>query len=221
MADNDQTPVPNKGQEQQGTPPTSAIDPVKLLELETELKKIGTENRMNQARADKAEATLSKTIRQPVQRATPLAGPQAPRGAGPQSSQASEQISQLQEIAQDQAKELLLLKEAGKYGFTYEQVQEIQFDSPNELRLQLEIMKQGREVEELKATMQKQAPQARIDTGGPSGAPLPDKSQRVQGFRDKASEFRKAGQHTEATWMALRAAHSDPSKRIIVASEDE
>lgn len=222
MADNDQTQVPGTGQGQQGTPPTSSIDPKKLAEMQADLEKITAENQRNQSRADRAELNLQRALKQPsAQRTAPVPGPAGRAASAPVQNAVNEQLQVLQEVSEAQAKELLLLKEASRYGFTYEEVQNLQFDSPTELHLQLEVMKQRREVEELKAAMRQEPPEARVDTGGPSGALPAERSVKADSFRSKARELRKVGQHQEATWLALRAAHIDPAKRIIVTPEEE
>jgi hypothetical protein len=138
----------------------------------------------------------------------------------------------LLEFANETAKEAALLRELLSRGLTLEDGENIEFDSVGELRLQLDVIQQQLEINSLREEIQQgreaaaaeggeaQASDVRIDTGGRTGGEDADRIQQTQALRDQAADLKKQGRFTEAQWVAIRAAQTDPSKVIPIRPGD-
>lgn len=152
-----------------------------------------------------------KPAPQPVVKRTPAAPP-----ARPVAGQTREQ--QLQEFANQKAREVETLRLANEFGLKEEEL-EGDFASPTEMRLYAQNVKQSKDLATLSQsvqalTAQYAAQQARAaepedlpDTGGPSGT-------RRDVVQERYTESAKLGRTQEARWLRLRAIYSDPNKRL-------
>lgn len=172
-----------------------------------------------QARRDKAEGKLTQMQTQRVAGST---------------------NAELQEFANQKAREAMLYKELNAAGLKEEDLpQDIEFQSPGELRqaiqialLNRKIAAQDQRLDTAAAEAQKQIEEAKqhvnestaqsasrrgVDTGGPSGqASAAAASEPTPAeMRERAKKMPRG---KEAVWLVLGAAHKDPDKVIGIGS---
>lgn len=226
----DQTQVP-AGQEQSGQPPSTPPSDLEkrladlqdsLAAKDKELKAKDAEARRLQAAADQ-RANLLARIQQTNQPPAPQQGRVPSQQAGvPQQQQVQKELA---EFANDQAKEVTLLREVLKRGLALEDVEGLTFETQAELSTQLDLMQQKKEIAELRAQLSKDKEASpsgpQIDTGGRSVPAAQQQLAQVTEARKKAGELKQDKRYQEATWLALRAARLDPEKRSLVRDRPE
>lgn len=222
MAKQGQTQDPPEGQGQGDQGASQQPDP-RVAQLEAQLQAATKKAQDEAARATKAEELARKRQSDfDALRARNLTQPspaQQPQRGGlpgqPPVTPAQQRLQELENLASEQSRELLLMREMTARGLTAEDIEGIDFDTPTELRLALDTLVMRKEVEELRKS-RKQAeddnsgPEA--DTGGVSGSvgtnPLPEQAEQLY------AKAKGLGRTREARWAALDAIHSDPSKII-------
>jgi hypothetical protein len=129
-------------------------------------------------------------------------------------------------MAKSQRLELFLLRELNRRGLKEEDVLDIEFKDEADVEIRLTLIEQEKEIARLressaaKESASTPPSEPKIDTGGPSGEAAKKRVQKADGFRNTAKDLRSKGNYEAATWQALRAAHVDPSKALLVKKGD-
>jgi hypothetical protein len=197
-----------------------------LAEKDKALKSKDGETRRLQAAADARASLLTKVqaTNQP-----PTAPGRVPSQGGPPAGgapSAQQQVQDIANFANEQAKEVTLLREVMKRGMNLEDVEGLTFDTQQELSTQLDLMQQKKEIDELRKMLDKSVegitPSGiKPDTGGRSVPEAQQQLADVQNLRTKAVELKQSRKYQEATWIALRAARNDPTKVSTHRPSDE
>lgn len=200
----------------------------RLADVGTQLKKKDAESRSHQRRADRNEGMLQR-IREaePVQKSVPPSRRPASQG---RVQPTDEEEDPLIEFANETAKEAALLRELISRGLTLEDGENLEFDSVGELRLHLDSIQQQREIDSLREQIERgeaasaegasETSDVQIDTGGRTGGEDTERIQQTQALRDQAADLKNQGRYTEAQWVAIRAAQTDPGKIIVIQPGD-
>ena len=229
----DQTQDP-KGQEQQDQSTSDVEFKTRLADMQKELNKSQSEARKNQTRADRAEQRLLRATKTPVKSVATKTIPPGPGRVPPRVGQPQTQVPEpedttFQDVMDEQGKELALYREVVRRGLSMEDVEEIEFDDTVELQLKLDALEQQKEIESLKqAIAEGREPSSdddpvsgpRIDTGGRSSAGEEQQVQRLEELDKTARDLKEEQRYTEASWVALRRAHADPSKVSTVRPDE-
>jgi len=234
----DQTQDPPKGQGQEGQQPSEELKKLQdqMADLQKQLQAKDREVKANQARADRAEAAVAgaKSPVAPTGRTVPTAMQQRV-----QQQQAAQQVAQPHDEVM--MLELQYLREISRRGLNIQDV-DLEFKNPDgtfnfagasDLSTKLDLWQQKNEIAELRKSLEAQKQQAagegqqstdtsstQVDTGGQTGA-LGQQQVQVENFRKTAKDLRGKGMYREATWVALRAAYTDPGKRMQVRPDSE
>lgn len=230
----DQTTDPTKGQGQEGQQTTGTDDlQAKLDALQKDLQKKDREAKVNQARADRAEAALQAGAATSAGATGRTASSVLQRQQLAASRQQQQQLAQPAQQQELQNQELLYLRELTRRGLNPEDIDpemvnedgSYNFSGADDLRTKLELLQQKKEIQDLRASLELkvsaegEGPSGpRVDTGGPTGTEGQTQVQ-VDKLLDSAKDLRKKGMYREATWVALRAAHTDPAKRLPVRGQ--
>jgi hypothetical protein len=135
-------------------------------------------------------------------------------------------MTDIANFANDQAKEVTLLREVMRRELSLDDVEGLTFETQQELSTQLDLMQQKKEIAELRKQLEGRGegpPPSTLnpDTGGRSVPEAQQQLADVQNLRTKAVELKQSRKYQEATWIALRAARNDPTKVSTHRPSDE
>lgn len=189
-------------------------------DLQAKLKSAQDQLAKTKLELDKAQA--SKKPVAPLRAVRPAPAAQAPAGGTGKSWE-----QELEEFANAQAREALVLRTAIKYGLQEEDL-DGDYSTPLEVEMAAKVIKLERSIKTLGETAQAakdaaaigqppKPPEGQADTGGPTGREA-TRANRVKKMRDEAAA---APRTTKARYLTLQAAYADPSKHMAVGPQEE